>query len=532
FGADFGAVRVHAASPLPERVAADAFTLGGRIHFAPGRYEPSSPSGERLLAHELTHVVQQGSHATVRRARTALTTKQVVSIVDKIPQLRNKLSSTDRTETVRSRIEASLRAYKAHMAKKQDEDVDLRDAMMLSTALGQIARAFAEELNDPSVAATLMPSLFDAFETEIGAKLRRKKRAMKTPARKNVLALTKALSGGDPVTQYMHREIRKEVAAQQIITMASADPGLTPVKVFELMTERWEAAMSTYTPDQQLKTVKDPAGSFNRAEAHGEYSKYFFEKTFGSDTPTWQAGGAGGAEQLTLTADAAKNLADLRAEVLAPTQQTAVQPRAGITTANQERHLAGLEQAEAALGSVDNDFLTVFADRYLLTSAAAQKLLADVKTFLSQDMKLTITVELGKWFGSDAAPKTPNRKFAPATARKDTTALAKLFGKPGVAGTVDHLPTWDDTGLGASARGPSYLRFRHWKDQLMTGLQNMSGAEMASFGAANINWETVKGGDDRAKPGTNYYGDLHFVLDRSKFANRIVFTATDHGEPR
>ena len=60
FGASFADVRVHANSPLPARVAADAFTTGTDIHFAPGLYAPGSGAGEHLLAHELTHVVQQG----------------------------------------------------------------------------------------------------------------------------------------------------------------------------------------------------------------------------------------------------------------------------------------------------------------------------------------------------------------------------------------------------------------------------------------------------------------------------------------
>ena len=60
FGASFSDVRVHADSPLPAQVAADAFTTGTDIHFAPGRYAPGSGAGEHLLAHELTHVVQQG----------------------------------------------------------------------------------------------------------------------------------------------------------------------------------------------------------------------------------------------------------------------------------------------------------------------------------------------------------------------------------------------------------------------------------------------------------------------------------------
>ena len=41
------------------------------------------------------------------------------------------------TMTVQARIEESLRTYKAHIASKRGEDVDVFDAMMLSAALGR-----------------------------------------------------------------------------------------------------------------------------------------------------------------------------------------------------------------------------------------------------------------------------------------------------------------------------------------------------------------------------------------------------------
>ena len=62
FGADFGAVRVHsdaAAARNARMLSASAFTLGSDISFASGRYAPGTATGRRLLAHELTHVVQQ-----------------------------------------------------------------------------------------------------------------------------------------------------------------------------------------------------------------------------------------------------------------------------------------------------------------------------------------------------------------------------------------------------------------------------------------------------------------------------------------
>lgn len=58
FGADFSDVRVHQGTQASS-IGALAFTLGSQIHFAPGLYSPGSLHGQRLLAHELAHVVQQ-----------------------------------------------------------------------------------------------------------------------------------------------------------------------------------------------------------------------------------------------------------------------------------------------------------------------------------------------------------------------------------------------------------------------------------------------------------------------------------------
>jgi hypothetical protein len=67
FGADFGNVRVHAdgdAVRMNKDLSAQAFTHGQDIYMSAGKYSPGSDAGKRLLAHELTHVVQQsGSQA-------------------------------------------------------------------------------------------------------------------------------------------------------------------------------------------------------------------------------------------------------------------------------------------------------------------------------------------------------------------------------------------------------------------------------------------------------------------------------------
>ena len=62
FGADFSGVRVHTgndAEQMSLELNAQAFTLGKDIYFGAGRHNPEATEGRKLLAHELTHVVQQ-----------------------------------------------------------------------------------------------------------------------------------------------------------------------------------------------------------------------------------------------------------------------------------------------------------------------------------------------------------------------------------------------------------------------------------------------------------------------------------------
>src|ERR1700742_3235839 len=62
FGHDFSKVRVHTGAHAAESalaVNALAYTVGNNVVFGAGQYAPQATSGRRVLAHELTHVVQQ-----------------------------------------------------------------------------------------------------------------------------------------------------------------------------------------------------------------------------------------------------------------------------------------------------------------------------------------------------------------------------------------------------------------------------------------------------------------------------------------
>ena len=63
FGHDFSDVNIHtdsASNDLNNSIQARAFTTGSDVFFREGEYNPGSKSGQELIAHELTHVVQQG----------------------------------------------------------------------------------------------------------------------------------------------------------------------------------------------------------------------------------------------------------------------------------------------------------------------------------------------------------------------------------------------------------------------------------------------------------------------------------------
>lgn len=72
-GVDFSGVRVHTDSrsdKLNESIQAKAFTTGQDMYFRQGAYQPRSRGGQELIAHELTHVVQQNGEAAQRHPRS------------------------------------------------------------------------------------------------------------------------------------------------------------------------------------------------------------------------------------------------------------------------------------------------------------------------------------------------------------------------------------------------------------------------------------------------------------------------------
>jgi dolichol kinase len=92
FKADFGNVRVHTgerSARLNRQLNAQAFTVGNQIFFGRGRFRPESTDGQELLAHELTHTIQQGAVSQgIQRSAD-------VSVTEQSPQQVQRLGISD-----------------------------------------------------------------------------------------------------------------------------------------------------------------------------------------------------------------------------------------------------------------------------------------------------------------------------------------------------------------------------------------------------------------------------------------------------
>jgi hypothetical protein len=113
FGHDFSGVRVHTGSPaagVAGELNARAFTRGSHIAFGAGAYAPGTDSGRRLLAHELTHVVQQG------RASDGPVQRELVTPEPATPP-------AARPALTRPQIDAAIRFNRDHYDKPRTEQI-------------------------------------------------------------------------------------------------------------------------------------------------------------------------------------------------------------------------------------------------------------------------------------------------------------------------------------------------------------------------------------------------------------------------
>ncbi|MDT9191782.1 MULTISPECIES: DUF4157 domain-containing protein [unclassified Limnospira] len=132
FGQDFSEVRIHTdgeAAEMNQNLEAKAFTHGQDIYFNTGEYQPDSESGKKLLAHELTHTIQQTKPKAKSKSRQELR--------EKTPKLQRKPDffgmgvKSKLEQKIKKEREEEQKKYEAEKEKEKaekSEDVEAENA--------------------------------------------------------------------------------------------------------------------------------------------------------------------------------------------------------------------------------------------------------------------------------------------------------------------------------------------------------------------------------------------------------------------
>jgi hypothetical protein len=126
FGMDFSQVKVHTDSHAVEMARAlnaEAFTSGQDVYFAAGKYNLDSVQGKRLIAHELTHVIQQGG--AVRQTKNRGYKNRPSIVRSPVPQIQRWVLPSDWLDYIGLAVDVAERIY-IELAYEEGQEKDFR----------------------------------------------------------------------------------------------------------------------------------------------------------------------------------------------------------------------------------------------------------------------------------------------------------------------------------------------------------------------------------------------------------------------
>lgn len=182
FDQDFSGVRVHTspeADALSRELGARAFTTGSDIFFRAGAYEPGSSSGQRLIAHELTHVLQQGGEAAQGNANFRVNSpgdvyeKEADSLANQALSANPVGTAADlqRQEEEEELIQMQEEEEEEELVQLQEEEDETYKGSDLDEVMAGEGKAAPEETTvKPSESAETMPGEAKAVPEETTAK--------------------------------------------------------------------------------------------------------------------------------------------------------------------------------------------------------------------------------------------------------------------------------------------------------------------------------------------------------------------------
>ena len=161
FGADFSGVRIHTdsvAASMNSDIGARAFTNNNDIFFNEGQFDPQSRNGQTLLAHELTHTIQQGASTAIQEPEaspeTTLADALVEHEIETIGTSNTDAASQSDTETELRETDTSVATEEDVIAEEDQENLDITEELV-GTDEGEAA--------DPVEAFPMSPEEDPAF---------------------------------------------------------------------------------------------------------------------------------------------------------------------------------------------------------------------------------------------------------------------------------------------------------------------------------------------------------------------------------
>ena len=160
FGHDFSRVRIHAnavAEQSAQELNANAYTVGHDIVFAANRFSPATQEGRRLIAHELTHVVQQSGNTMLQRDLALPTTNPNPQEVNLTPA------------QIRDAINFNRRRYDAENTREIQDIVGAPQTGVFDELTIQLIARYQDDFGLLPADGKVGPNTFDQLTAELQA---------------------------------------------------------------------------------------------------------------------------------------------------------------------------------------------------------------------------------------------------------------------------------------------------------------------------------------------------------------------------
>ncbi|WP_434686691.1 eCIS core domain-containing protein [Pseudanabaena minima] len=546
-GADFSGVKVHTDSQsdqLNKSIQAKAFTTGQDVFFRQGAYEPGSRGGQELIAHELTHVVQQNGGKTAGTAQLTLQRKPLDAdtILKGVPAIISgnsllpdngelKLDTVLFSDkTLKGRIEDIISTYEAQFQKDESKMAVSHNAQKVLAAFQTIGMVIARKLHmgqeGHKIAKALLASQKDRLISELKTNTSESKEsnALSQQDAEDALKMAEVLAGDDPVGMYAQDKTSLKKADASIRLMAS---GLkkTPSEVFELLRHQFESKIGSLSlKDVKAGEMKAPEGyTFPLKDLYGEVSENFFKNLLDLDEGgkvKWKDTGLKANTAPGTWKDQARSFKTNDINSLRDSVSKAIDPKDAFSITKEEQGKKGWER----LNNSQMEYLSDVEEKEGGEEAGAKQ---RIISYFTETKKLS----------KEEAIKTMNKGLSnlndwPITLTTKSQDMLKSSGevvdsyKPFFSvfeqekRVKNYLPNLETDSTvkiveDVLGRGLDYGQERKEKDEQQVGFDSpLSLTDLPAMSCINHAYQLNKG--------PNYYGDTHFVLNPT-VRNRSVF---------